>query len=618
MKIWAALFLVLITLCGCTPQPEPEWVPPETVFETATVPTEPAGFYVPGHPLEESTDGALKVFPLGIGSAEGIRFLGDDIVLFSGYENTKLTLLTGQTRSIKATAQLPCPVSAEDPSVIVDDSGVTYVDYRRRELVFLDTLLEETGRISLPAGCQSVGLSADRRNLYYCTADALRVMELDTGLDRLIKQMSFLHQELTALHCGDEVVQCSVLSNDENWYVLFFDAETGALLYEGPDDLMLWTRQDLYLTAFMDGEYRELIVGSTHFGPSVLVTDSLNADLAPVLSRQGLILLDTAQENTTQLDYYDLYAGTHPYSLTLPGTCYPVSIQSDPESNTLWFLCYDSKRQQDLLCAWNLDSSGTADSNHYLQPRYTRDAPDEAGLARCAAYAEEISRRYGVQILIGERVLDIQPLDYTFKPEHQVPLIRDCLEQLAQILSVYPEGMLHSASQSPIRICLVRSIANTSGTAPESVAGIQFWDSSGAPYVAVTPGANLERHVHHELFHVLDSRVLSTCSAYDVWDSLNPKDFSYDYDYLLNQQREDTAFTAGDSQHFIDLYAMSYPKEDRARIMEFAILPGQAYRFESTPMQNKLRQLCLGLREAFGLPDQSPYPWEQYLKEPLA
>ena len=614
MKIWAALFLVLITLCGCTPQPEPEWVPPETVFETATDPAEPAGLYAPGHPLEESTGGALKIFPLGIGSAEAIRFLGNDVLLFSGYENTKLTLLTGPTRSIKATAQLPCPVSSGDPAVIVDDTGVTYVDSDRRELVFLNGLLEETGRIPLPAACQTAGLSADRKNLYYCTEDALRVLELETGLDRLIREMSFPHQELTALHWGDTVIQCSVLSGDENWYALFFDSETGALLHEGPDDLMLWTRQDLYFTARMDGEYRELIVGSAHFGPSVLETDSPAADVAPALSRQGLILLDATSENTTKLDYFDLYTGTHPYSLTLPGSYYPVSIHADPEENVLWFLCYDSKTQRDLLCSWDLESSATEDSAHYLQSRHTRETPDEAGLSQCMAYAEELSRKHGVQILIWEDALYFQPPDYTFEPEYQAPLIRDCLEQIDRILALYPEGMLQSASSDPIRICLVRSI---SGAAPESVAGVQFWDGHGTAYLAVTPGANLERHIHHELFHILDSRVLSTCSAYDDWDSLNPENFSYDYDYLLNLQREDTEYTAGDSQYFIDLYAMSYPKEDRARIMEFAMVSGQAYRFSSEPMQNKLRQLCLGLREAFNLQNLSPYPWEQYLKEPL-
>ena len=63
---------------------------------------------------------------------------------------------------------------------------------------------------------------------------------------------------------------------------------------------------------------------------------------------------------------------------------------------------------------------------------------------------------------------------------------------------------------------------------------------------------------------------------------------------------------------------MSFPKEDRARIMEYAMMPDNAACFESEIMQKKLRQLCLGIREAFGLKKSTEvFIWEQYLNEPL-
>ena len=46
---------------------------------------------------------------------------------------------------------------------------------------------------------------------------------------------------------------------------------------------------------------------------------------------------------------------------------------------------------------------------------------------------------------------------------------------------------------------------------------------------------------------------------------------------------------------------MSFEKEDRARIMEYAMTPGHEDLFQSPYMQAKLRQLCLGIREAFGM-----------------
>ena len=45
---------------------------------------------------------------------------------------------------------------------------------------------------------------------------------------------------------------------------------------------------------------------------------------------------------------------------------------------------------------------------------------------------------------------------------------------------------------------------------------------------------------------------------------------------------------------------------------------GNASCFESETMQKKLRKLCTGIREAFGLKDTSEVLiWEQYLKEPI-
>ena len=63
---------------------------------------------------------------------------------------------------------------------------------------------------------------------------------------------------------------------------------------------------------------------------------------------------------------------------------------------------------------------------------------------------------------------------------------------------------------------------------------------------------------------------------------------------------------------------MSYPKEDRARMMEYAMTPGNESCFETETMQKKLRQLCIGIREAMELEDAADaFLWEQYLKEPI-
>ena len=96
---------------------------------------------------------------------------------------------------------------------------------------------------------------------------------------------------------------------------------------------------------------------------------------------------------------------------------------------------------------------------------------------------------------------------------------------------------------------------------------------------------------------------------------LQPEGFgySYSYDYLP----EDVGSARYDGW-FIDYYACTFPTEDRARIMEYACMEGNAHYFQSDIMQSKLKTLCEGIRQAFGLEKaQESFLWEQYLREPL-
>ena len=118
---------------------------------------------------------------------------------------------------------------------------------------------------------------------------------------------------------------------------------------------------------------------------------------------------------------------------------------------------------------------------------------------------------------------------------------------------------------------------------------------------------------------MIDSVVLTQSNAYDRWDMLNPSDFVYDYDYVRNIDRDGSKYLQPGSEYFIDTYSMSFPKEDRARIMEYAMTEGNEAAFQSRAMQKKLLTLCEGIRDAFGL-KKSPetFLWEQYLTASLA
>lgn len=617
MKLrWLALILALTALYGCS-APVGSAEGSDAIAQPK--PTGSVGFSVfpVGQALDEA--GAVEAFPLDTEGAHGIEFLGGDILVFSGYGNTVLTLLSGESLEILAEITLPCPVFPEEPAVTVDEKGLTYVDKFSRELVFLDKTLTETRRLALPEDCGVPALRADRQRLFYCTGQGLRVLDLETGLDRPIREMQFPVQELVALHWDDQVLQCAALQDDGSYCTLLLSAETGALLHEAPEDMPLWTGNGLYVTTTLDGAYQQLLSGSDHFGPSVLVPEREPLGMEPVLA-QSSILLWHEQDGFLSLDLYHLESGAHTASVLLPDFCVPVSPRPDRTENALWFLCTRPDTGKDLLCRWDTEQSGVSEPGSWLQPRWDSENPDTEGLAQCRELARQISEKHDVNILLWTDATAVQPWDYALVAEYQVPLLQSSLTRLDAALSLYPPAFLKEAAAGqvgPITICLVRDIrGNPDAGALESALGLHFRGPDGTAYLAITPGVDLAQHLNHELFHIIDSRVLSTCDAYDNWNDLNPPDFQYDSKNPNRADQSKTVLISGEGRCFIDLYAMGSAKEDRARIMEYAMAPHQEELFSAPAMQRKLRQLCIGIREAFSLADET-YPWEQYLDAPL-
>jgi len=265
------------------------------------------------------------------------------------------------------------------------------------------------------------------------------------------------------------------------------------------------------------------------------------------------------------------------------------------------------------------------DSRSCLSARYSAENPDYFGLAACRDTADALSRRYGVQIHLWTDATVYQPWDYTLLPEYQVKVIEENLKELERFLALYPAGFFKTAagqtSSGCIQICLVRSILGNddAGGAVNEAVGLQYWDDNRNVYLCLSMShGQLFRNACHEMSHIIDSRVLTYCRAYDDWNSLNPKGFKYTHDYSVSLSRDFSQWLAGESRAFIDLYATTYPKEDRARIMEYAVADGNEAYFASETMQKKLRMLCLGIREAFALKDAEDLIWEQYLTQPIA
>lgn len=617
-KILSALLCCLL-LSGCAAEiPEPEAPVPATTSVTEPV---PAGYYDPNSLLEAATNGAVRCYPLRDVHCSSMLTMDKNILLIAASEySSELTLLAGEDLHPAGKLHISSWLSRDVHSLHRWEKGISFYEEGTGQTLVLDNSLQLVDSIDAPEGL--IGepiLSFDRRTLYYCTADSLRALELETGISRCLKEMDYPYQVLAGLHQKDTVLECTYRDGGIDSRTMFLSTDTGATLYTLYSEPDFYSHGDCYYT-----EYTESSAHFRLFGNADSQARSLNLPqntLCYFLPEDNAAVTMESHDGTgILLNYYDLDSGLRTAALTLPTDTFPWAFCTYADGKVC-FLNYDREYEAQVLHIWDTARSPVTDEHCYTSLHYTREDPDTEGLAACRAYAEEIGNRYGIEVLIHKEAAAVEPFDYDLEYEHLVGVLKRELELLDRNLSRYPEGFLPTLASrfDGITICIVRSLTGTAEAGSlDSADGIQFLQNYRA-YIALAAPANTEYALYHELCHLIDTMVISESSAYDRWDELNPDGFSYDYDYIANKTRNSSAYLQEHNRSFIDTYSMSFPKEDRARIMEYAMTEGNELYFQSPTMQAKLKLLCEGIREAFGL-RKSPetFRWEQYLNVSLA
>ena len=588
------ILLLMLALTGCGADAEQMKTP---TTEAPAAVTEPSGSYQPDSTLEMFTGGAVRAYPQEIPDIYGIAAAGSDVLVFSGKENTTLTRLTGENLFRIAERTLDMHLDPEDSSLLITADRMVYFDENTRELVWLDESFREFNRLQLPEDLQGTPvITADRLKIWYATGEGVRVMDAETGISRLVKQISREGQAVTSLLMGDSVVE---LTADTT---LYLDAATGELLEEVDGDPALHSNGQMYWGSFD---------GVSVFGGA----DSRTRQLFPE-EGETVFLKETAgavnygrTEGRWRLHYYDLETGRRTAAVNIPETVVPSGYALDSGNGRLYFLYYGEAESQ-ILCRWELALSQTGDERDHSEIYYTRENPDAEGLARCGARAAELSARFGAEIRIYEAALEFENGAYSAELCWQVGQTETMLDALESLLTALPENFLPKTMETMGGSLSIHLLGGLNG--PEADLGAAFWDDQNAR-ILLPPGEDLASAFFHGLYHTMETRLLSKSIALYRWDELNPKGFAYGSTEGEEYISDDT------TRAFIDGYAMTSNREDQARIFEFACLEGKEDFFRSATMQKKLKAICTGIREAYGLKkSEDTFLWEQYLESPLA
>lgn len=616
MKHWLGLVLALsLLLCGCTPAQEP------TTPTDLTQPSqEPTDFSEPTETQEPTEPEIPSLKRFTVTGFYGMAYLGDRIVLARNDQGTgELCLVEPETMEVVKTVRLTEGLVPAWEEVQITDMGIGFYDQGSRMMVFWNTELQELARVTFPEEVLGKAwLSPDWTKSYYCTAWGIHVMDMQTHIEMLLKANPGQEQMLTGILADGTILRCSVLLADGARQTRLVDADTGMQVEENLALDALTTWKDTYYLPIEGGAVRRLIFG-TQTAQQLFWPRVEDAEIYPVPGTHGVVTVSAVKESQEltyyDLEYYNLESGRRTAYLRIKNA--PVLALTPAKDGNIW--CLSGNDQETGLFLWNLSKMPIEDSQRYVTPYYTADNPDRAGLATLQQELNELGKKYGVAVRIWQDAVGNNPWDYTFEGEYFPQVYRKYIPILERVLASFPEGFLQKTTGKDTRvltISLVQSIADVADVeGRREIGGIQYWLAEDKPCIALVLGENLERSFYHQIGLLIDNQVLMRSKAYEVWNRRTPPGFAYDNDYITNLDRTDTRFTLpGDGRYFINMFSMSYAREDRATVFEYACMEGSEEVFASPIIQGKLQQVSTAIRDAFGINGTDvKLLWEQYI-----
>ena len=311
-------------------------------------------------------------------------------------------------------------------------------------------------------------------------------------------------------------------------------------------------------------------------------------------SSYGIAAERTEDSDTLDLDFLRLSDGaTGRISAEIPDATGAISTGITSADRFLSAVAVKGSADDKYNVRLVMTDPGQVDFDGFLDKADPLEFPEDKDY-KCGeeysdlrAEADSIEEKYGIRILIGDEVLDIEDVNYSIEiisgesgtaSKYAYESAESALETFGDTLAKYPEGFFEKFKRNGkggLCIALCDSFKNWFDEDGFSPGGFTMpygaWEIIAISTVEVdSQTANI---IHHEMLHAVEDIVSRKIGLIDEdeWAALNPEGFEYsaDFDaYADGDTSSDLIYGSDDDPYFYNEYGKVDPFEDRATLIE--------------------------------------------------
>lgn len=543
--------------------------------------------YLPNTEIEEMTDQELLLFGNGLLLWSYVIGENDYCVEFKliSLENGELL------------GKLSIPTSGFI-NVHTYQNRIGVCDIGMKTVHILDNSLKIIDTYTVDARGESWYLSSDLKTLYEIDWEKgvfARDLTSKTTADILVNATEIYVRNQT----GDHVVLSYTDLNSQRTVCRMLNLKTG-LLERLPVDF------DVISASFADNVW--LIGDSVQWGTYYVIADGQRKTAKWQENRFDLLL---PQGQLLAVDGSGLVLSLYNGDGSFISRCeVPEDQAIYTGTNLVWsdlwngyFFMGIQENQTGRLMFWDVQKDVSGDD--FLLQNET----DKGGVSADAALyerAKKISEQFGINI----RIADQCTMEYDLFSAYEVndtESIRQALDIVEAACSKYPDGYFEQLKYGNIQNINFELIgglhANDDSVYDGSYAGITS-EQPNCYMVVLDIYMICENTIYHEVTHMTDSKLAwdarlreNALFSEDTWNKLLPEGFAYAQTYKDLSDNDIWAYV--DSGYFVDDYSCRYATEDRATMVEMAMI-GNEFVYECNPyLLNKLAYYCECIRDCF-------------------